>query len=61
MNAAVSFWCSSGSLPAESRNQRTPYRLPGTTECIITDIPEEKSPSPAMPGGMGGGGMDGMM
>ena len=31
-----------------------------TTECIITDIPEETPSSPAMPGGMGGG-MDGMM
>jgi len=31
-----------------------------TTECIITDIPEEKSSSAAMPGGMGGD-TDGMM
>jgi chaperonin GroEL len=30
-----------------------------TTECAITDIPE-KTPAPAMPGGGGMGGMDGM-
>ncbi|MEZ4916953.1 MAG: TCP-1/cpn60 chaperonin family protein [Chitinophagales bacterium] len=30
-----------------------------TTECVVTDIPEE-NPAPAMPGGMGGG-MPGMM
>ncbi|MCK5835541.1 MAG: chaperonin GroEL, partial [Lentisphaeria bacterium] len=30
-----------------------------TTECLVTDIPEENSAAPAMPGGMGG--MGGMM
>lgn len=30
-----------------------------TTECLVTDLPEEKSDMPAMPGGMGGG-MPGM-
>ena len=29
-----------------------------TTECVISDIKEEKSAMPSMPGGMGGGGMD---
>ncbi len=32
-----------------------------TTECVITDKPEEKGASAPMPGGMPGGGMPGMM